>query len=425
MNQYDENESLKNYSSIRNSSAIYEFPKVSFEWDQDCFDETRQIQRDLCIIDDESAIKGYFYYFGTNPIAIPSVDGKYIAASALSRDTYWKTHGTTWNDPYGVKLPIIFNAEKGKNYFILQAQDLNGNISSPLLNIEYIYESDNFKDIKNFTIKKPNDETIGLLNYPAQEGWDYESRVIETNQPTLILCPDYGYNIDGLVYYISYQDDKWWFDKTRNGIVTKNQCITVNNLDDKEVTNLFIKPNSYSINNFFGKHHVLTIHYLSNAPNIIQPANKILMTNWNNNTVFWTESKNNIIFQKIDSTLINTLKGKILLQVEAHGEAFYVYPKDGKRYYMANGNEAYRIMRYLGIGITNIDLNRIKTNKTFAKLHSGKIFLQVEAHGEAFYIDFDGNAHYLKDGSAAYIIMRDLGLGITNNDLSKIPEGVL
>ncbi len=129
--------------------------------------------------------------------------------------------------------------------------------------------------------------------------------------------------------------------------------------------------------------------------------------------------------QQNANDLSNRLKGKILLQVEAHGEAYYVYPKDSKRYYMANGNEAYRIMRYLGVGITNVDLNEVKTNKGFAKQHSGKIFLQVEAHGEAFYIDFEGNAHYLKDGSAAYAIMRDLGLGITNSDLNKIPEGKL
>ena len=92
---------------------------------------------------------------------------------------------------------------------------------------------------------------------------------------------------------------------------------------------------------------------------------------------------------------------------------------------MANGNEAYRIMKYLGVGITNKDLDKIKNDKNFAKKHSGKIFLQVEAHGEAFYIDFNGNTHYLKDGSAAYTIMRDLGLGITNNDLSKILEANL
>lgn len=118
--------------------------------------------------------------------------------------------------------------------------------------------------------------------------------------------------------------------------------------------------------------------------------------------------------------LSSRLSGRILLQVEAHGEAWYVYPKDGLRYYMANGSEAYNIMRNLGVGITNVDLAKIKANSTFAKLHQGKIFLQVEAHGEAYYIHIDGTAYYLKDGEAAYSIMRNLGLGITNSDLIKI-----
>lgn len=129
-------------------------------------------------------------------------------------------------------------------------------------------------------------------------------------------------------------------------------------------------------------------------------------------------SANNNI--EVDANLTNKLKGKILLQVENHGEAWYVNPKDGKRNYMANGNEAYKIMRNFGVGITNNDLEKIKNDSKTAKKHSGKIFLQVEAHGEAYYIDFDGIAHYLKNGEAAYTIMRNLGLGITNDNLNKI-----
>lgn len=58
-------------------------------------------------------------------------------------------------------------------------------------------------------------------------------------------------------------------------------------------------------------------------------------------------------------TLINRLKGKILLQVEALGEAWYVYPKDGRRYYMKDGETAYQIMRSLSLGITNQNLEGI------------------------------------------------------------------
>jgi len=117
------------------------------------------------------------------------------------------------------------------------------------------------------------------------------------------------------------------------------------------------------------------------------------------------------------------LMGKILLQVQAHGEAWYINPKNGLRYYLANGDKAYNAMRNFGVGITNSNLAKIKASKTLAKKSSGKIFLQVESHGEAYYIDFNGVAHYLKDGAAAYEIMRSLGLGITNNDLNKITIG--
>lgn len=119
-------------------------------------------------------------------------------------------------------------------------------------------------------------------------------------------------------------------------------------------------------------------------------------------------------------TLSNRLKGRILLQVEDRGQAWYVEPKSGERYYMADGNEAYDIMRNLGIGITNKDLDKFKASKSLAQKSSGKIFLQVQASGEAYYVDFNGNLHYLKDGLAAYEIMRSLGLGITNSNLDYI-----
>lgn len=118
--------------------------------------------------------------------------------------------------------------------------------------------------------------------------------------------------------------------------------------------------------------------------------------------------------------LATKLKGKILLQVESNGEAWYVDSKTGEKNYMANGDEAYNIMRNLGIGINNKDLEKIQNNKSLAVKHSGKIFLQVESHGEAYYVDFSGSLHYLKNGTEAYGVMRKLGLGITNKNLEKI-----
>ncbi|MEK9165764.1 MAG: hypothetical protein AAB525_02805 [Patescibacteria group bacterium] len=54
------------------------------------------------------------------------------------------------------------------------------------------------------------------------------------------------------------------------------------------------------------------------------------------------------------------LKGKILLQVESKGEAWYVSPTDGKRYSMGRPNDAFNLMRNLGVGITKNNINKIQ-----------------------------------------------------------------
>ncbi len=144
--------------------------------------------------------------------------------------------------------------------------------------------------------------------------------------------------------------------------------------------------------------------------------------NKENNTV----TVESALVLKVDRKLSERLKGRILLQVESAGEAWYVNPKDSKKYYLADGSEAFEIMRYLGIGISNSNLEKIKNDRAFSAKNAGKIFLQVESAGEAWYVDpKDNKPYYLKDGNAAYGIMRQSGLGISNDDLRKISVGVL
>jgi|GEM_PF-1098612 len=128
------------------------------------------------------------------------------------------------------------------------------------------------------------------------------------------------------------------------------------------------------------------------------------------------------------STSLAWLKGYILLQVQEHGEAWYVNPINFKRYYMKDGPTAYEMMRSFGLGITDADLAKIpKDTDTFTgdtvlrNRLSGRILLQVQQHGEAWYVyPKTKKRYYLKDGAAAYEIMRYLSLGITDSDLAKV-----
>ncbi|MDD3939718.1 MAG: hypothetical protein PHF49_03695, partial [Patescibacteria group bacterium] len=49
----------------------------------------------------------------------------------------------------------------------------------------------------------------------------------------------------------------------------------------------------------------------------------------------------------------------IYIQVETNGEAWYVEPRSKKRYYLGRPEEAFAIMREFGLGITNEDINKI------------------------------------------------------------------
>lgn len=129
-----------------------------------------------------------------------------------------------------------------------------------------------------------------------------------------------------------------------------------------------------------------------------------------------------------DQTLAQRFSGRILLEVESYGRSWYVYPKTGERYYLKNGDEAFFIMRSLGLGIKDTDLAKIPEKEgdledsVLVERLKGYILLQVEQYGEAWYVNpTDGRRYYLKNGSSAYALMRTFGAGITDANLLQIP----
>lgn len=61
----------------------------------------------------------------------------------------------------------------------------------------------------------------------------------------------------------------------------------------------------------------------------------------------------------IDKKLVSKLAGQILLDVNRNGEAWYLNPKDGLRYYIAGQTELFQLISLLGQGINTINLNSI------------------------------------------------------------------
>ncbi len=114
------------------------------------------------------------------------------------------------------------------------------------------------------------------------------------------------------------------------------------------------------------------------------------------------------------------LNGRILLQVQDRGQAWYVNPLNSSRYYLGRPDDAYQLIRSLGLGISNKDLASFN-NRAPQRL-SGRILLKVEDRGQAYYISpLDLKLYYLGRPADAFNLMRSQGLGITNLDLAKIP----
>ncbi len=126
--------------------------------------------------------------------------------------------------------------------------------------------------------------------------------------------------------------------------------------------------------------------------------------------------------------LSERLSGRILLNVEKNGEAWYVYPIDKKRHYLGRPADAFQIMRELGLGISERDFQRIAQvgmpvsgDFSLARKLAGRIILQVEKNGEAWYINpVDLKKYYLGRPADAFRIMRELGLGISRENLARI-----
>lgn len=176
--------------------------------------------------------------------------------------------------------------------------------------------------------------------------------------------------------------------------------------------------------------------------------------------------------------LVDIVRGRILLDVERNGEAWYVLPSSNERYYLGRPADAFKVMRELGLGISNDNITKLpiglpsdkgrdddndglannleiaigtdpnnpdtdgdsfndgtevlgghnplgkgamSVDNSLINNVKGIILLQVEQNGEAWYVSpVNLRRYYLGRPADAFRIMRELGLGISVNNLSLI-----
>lgn len=126
--------------------------------------------------------------------------------------------------------------------------------------------------------------------------------------------------------------------------------------------------------------------------------------------------------QEIDWQLATAKKGLIFIETQQNGEAWYVNPADSYRYYLGRPNDAFYIMRRLGLGVKH----EVIQKGVFPDRLSGRILIDVEDKGRAYYINpKNKKAYYLGRPEDAFRIMVELGVGISEENIKKIGIGMI
>ncbi len=371
---------------------------------------------------DDSGIAGYYVYFGKDINAVPVNAGVftqknnstslsqikdpgvyYLKVQAkdnkgnISNSAYWtyyyKTSENIGTVDYGQSPSGKALANRPTKFYVYS---YNAGVKGDLLKVIYL----DSKSIQRFTVPTNNI----YIEWDSTKNTGFiTDEVVTLKKANSYKVGDWAYNCDQQYYYTSTQD---WISCMNDG--SKKQ-LSASGEDYMAQTNMQINTvYEFNFTSFFNNNGKKDQAY--------------------NGAVFEITPTKSVSLKQVDNA--GSLKGRILLQVESHGEAWYVNPNDGKRYYMKDGSTAYQMMRQFGLGITNTDLAKLpqegeaKSYPTALSNLKGKILLQVQSHGEAWYVHPQtGIRYYLKDGEAAYNLMRHYSLGITNKNLEAIPEG--
>lgn len=311
----------------------------------------------------------------------------------------------------------------------------------------------------SYSFKTPINDTVKLEGVISEKA--------STTPGAIAIIWNTNLMSSGHVYYKKTGEEN--YKKTGSDVLTASHNISIEKLDtgnyeyyveSKMQGNVYKSENkSFSFNTASVKEETTPV-----------PENNPVETN------ILTESIN---IQIKNKDMYSRLKGKIILKVEDSGKAYYVNPVIEAMHYLGRPADAFSVMREQGIGITNINLEKIPiglkdlsgsdadgdglsdifedaigTNKNnidsdgdgyndkqeiidgyspklkaekmkvdinFANNQKGKIFLQIEGRGEAWYVNpGDGKRYFLGRPTDAFGVMRNFGLGISNNDFNAM-----
>lgn len=122
-------------------------------------------------------------------------------------------------------------------------------------------------------------------------------------------------------------------------------------------------------------------------------------------------------------TVAQRVSGRIVIQTEENGEAWYVYPVTNRRVFLGEPAEAFAVMADLSLGVSNNDYNKIASGDIPSNV-VGKFIIKVDDFGKMYYVDpVSKDVVSVGSAGAAINLITKYGLGISNTDINKIAVG--
>lgn len=343
-----------------------------------------------------------------------------------------------------------------KNFILPEKNKLNNSTSTAII----IYNDNSNRD--DFNYSEPTVKSISSTTVLVS--WD-------TNKPTIGRI-DYRYD-----YYIDYTD------YITDSATTSHKFEIINLLPNTKY-NYKIASTYNTVTKENANYSFITapndnIQIKQEKINIVDlPKNESSQTTKMNNISSTSTQLTNVI-AVANKEMFNRLKGKIIIKVESKGEAYYVNPKKQIIHYLNKPQDALNIMRSEGVGISNNDLEKIPValwsisgtdsdndglpdnlevaigtdknkidsdgdgfsdkaeiennfsplakgkklpiNLNFSKNQAGKILIQTQGRGEAWYVNSTNNKrYYLGQETDAFNLIKKLGAGISNKDFNRL-----
>lgn len=130
------------------------------------------------------------------------------------------------------------------------------------------------------------------------------------------------------------------------------------------------------------------------------------------------------LYSQKNLSLLDRLKGRILLAVEDKGKLYYIEPRTNQPYYLTE-DQAQCVLEKASLGITDQNLLRIPeinssaTSSSLSNRLKGYMLLQVENKGQVWFVDQEGWRHKIVKNNLISTVTK-FALGIMNADLKKI-----